>query len=147
MRSITSHIVDGDVPQNQLRIEVGDPPGSGGASHVYRVVAPVTSVRVAIEAASANQMVSVAPDGQCHDAVLAHIAFQNGPILENGLNGITNEALLAIVLDRLDCFQQGPFACDENGIALEHVYLALLALKLRTARRIARGVEGKEGKI
>ena len=58
------------------------------------------------------------------------------------VNGVTQEALLAIVIDRLRSFQAGPFACDENGEALDYCGYALAALQKRTLARIARGVEG-----
>lgn len=70
------------------------------------------------------------------------LPFQNGPIAEVGTNGLTHEALLAIVADRLECFQAGPYACAENAEALEHVRAAAAALARRTAGRLARGVEG-----
>ena len=57
-------------------------------------------------------------------------------------NGITQEALLAIVIDRLRSFQAGPFPTDENEDALIHCQEALNFLKLRTKKRLARGVEG-----
>lgn len=57
--------------------------------------------------------------------------------------GLTNEALLAIVSDRLFNFQAGPYACQENGKALGHVNEALVALRKRTARRHEAGLEGK----
>lgn len=68
--------------------------------------------------------------------------FQEGPVKEAGVNGLTQEALLAIVIDRLRCFQAGPFACRENAIALTHIETGLLWLKMRTLERTARGVEG-----
>ncbi len=74
---------------------------------------------------------------------LAHIDFQKGPIRENGINGIQNEQLLGIVIDRLVGFQAGAFACDENQQALEGIVSALGILQTRTAIRRARGVEGK----
>jgi hypothetical protein len=70
------------------------------------------------------------------------ICFQNGPIKEVGVNGVTNEALLAIVADRLEGFQSSKWACGENADALIAVNLAMESLKARTAQRIARGVEG-----
>lgn len=57
--------------------------------------------------------------------------------------GLTNEALLAIVSDRLFNFQAGPYACAENGKALGHVNEALAALRKRTTRRHEAGLEGK----
>ncbi len=59
------------------------------------------------------------------------------------MNGLTNEALLAILVDRtkkLDAL----FACDENKRAISHMEEALVNLEVRTARRMVRGVEGKE---
>lgn len=73
---------------------------------------------------------------------IQHIDFQHGPILESGVNGVTNEALLLVVQDRLRCFQMGKFACKENEIALTAVDAALAALESRTAARRARKVEG-----
>lgn len=70
------------------------------------------------------------------------IKFQSGPIPENGTNGVTNEALLAVVRDRLEGFQTGEFACLENQIALDHVIAAMAILKYRTIERNKRGVEG-----
>lgn len=57
--------------------------------------------------------------------------------------GVTNEALLAILADRLIGFQTGPFKCDENGEALHHIHKAMELLKSRTRRRMALGIEGK----
>jgi hypothetical protein len=58
--------------------------------------------------------------------VLGHILFQNGTLAERGTNGITNEALLAIVIDRLRGFQAGEFACRENAAALARIEEALV---------------------
>jgi len=70
------------------------------------------------------------------------VLFQKGPIAEVGANGVTNEALLALVIDRMRAFQMGDFACEENAEALHHLILAMGALRRRTAGRVARGVEG-----
>lgn len=116
MRSITSHNVDSE---DNIGIVVCDQPGHGGACHRYHV--------------SATNSGRMAP---------LNIAFQNGPIKENNVNGITQEILLAIVKDRLECFQLGAFACESNEEALYHVNKALLVLQQRTRERIARNVEG-----
>ena len=71
------------------------------------------------------------------------LCFQRGPIGENGLNGISHEALLAVVLDRLRGFQEGPYACRENAVAITKVEEALMWLHKRTLDRMRRGVEGK----
>jgi hypothetical protein len=70
------------------------------------------------------------------------ILFQNGPIPEKGTNGVTHEALLAILVDRMQGFQKGQYACRENAIALTHLEEALMWLQKRTRERVARGVEG-----
>ena len=75
-------------------------------------------------------------------SVGGRIIFQNGPIKENGVNGLMNEDLLAIVADRLEGFQSGKYACIANNNALTHVLGALSALRKRTNEREERGVEG-----
>lgn len=64
------------------------------------------------------------------------------PIKEAGVNGLTHEALLAIVIDRLRSFQAGPFASTMNEQALRHIEQGLDHLQQRTRERIKRGVEG-----
>jgi hypothetical protein len=73
---------------------------------------------------------------------LTEINFQNGPIKENGINGIHNEDLIAIVIDRLDGFQSGEYACQDNADAATCLSNALAYLRKRTDARKARGVEG-----
>lgn len=70
------------------------------------------------------------------------VDFQRGPIKEVGVNGVTNEALIAILIDRLEGFQSGAFASDYNREALGHLMLAQQSLMARTKERVARGVEG-----
>lgn len=70
------------------------------------------------------------------------LKFQHGPIGEVGVNGITNEVLLAIVIDRLEGFQSSKWACMENQVALDKCKDALNQLEQRTQKRTARGVEG-----
>ena len=74
--------------------------------------------------------------------VVQRIDFQQGPVKEHGINGISNEALLAIVLDRLRGFQSGQYACRENAVALTHLETSLMWLQKRTRDRVLRGVEG-----
>ena len=127
MRKLTDHIVSGDQAV-QLEIEVRDEPGQGGANHEYIVWG--------------FDDTNNASNGIVQGNRYLHIFFQNGPIKEFGVNGITGEALLAIQIDRLRCFQAGPFKCDDNEEALYHCKVALGALQRRTIARIKRGVEG-----
>jgi hypothetical protein len=117
LRELTGHKVN---PANdKLFVASVDEPGPGGAHHIY-----------------------VIDNDQGHGERLAELRFQNGAIAENGVNGITHEALLAILVDRLECFQKGPYSCRENAIALTHLQDAQHWLQHRTRARIARGVEG-----
>lgn len=70
------------------------------------------------------------------------IKFQLGPVREAGLNGATNEALIAVVLDRLRAFQGSPFACRFNALAITKLEEATMWLEERTRERKRRGVEG-----
>ncbi len=70
------------------------------------------------------------------------IHFQNGPVKEAGVNGLSNEALLAVVEDRLKGFQNGPLSCRENALALTKLQECLMWLHRRTQDRVARSVEG-----
>jgi hypothetical protein len=71
------------------------------------------------------------------------IFFRNGemaPEMEH--NGVTIEHLLAISGHRLEMFQTGPFANDNNAKALYHIKEAIAALNERTIERLERGVKG-----
>jgi hypothetical protein len=126
MRQITDHIVN---PCNEkIRITVADEPGAGGASHRYLIGGFDTHTNDSDrDSAIKNEL---------------EILFQNGPIPEKGTNGVTHEALLAIVADRLRCFQAGPYKCKENACALTHIEEAMHWLQQRTLARMRRGVEG-----
>lgn len=76
------------------------------------------------------------------DEVLATIHFQEGPILESGVNGVMNEDLIAMVISRLEHFNQSEFSCRENAMAITKLEEALLWLRKRTMGRENRGVEG-----
>lgn len=135
MRKLSDHIVSG-YQAVQLTISVLDEPGAGGANHAYAVEGFDAFDNPSHERA----------ESQTGGPTRLMVLFQNGPIKEAGVNGITQEALLAIVIDRLRSFQAGPFACPENGTALEYSQLALGALQMRTRKRLARGVEGTHQK-
>ena len=76
------------------------------------------------------------------DEIYAKIKFQQGPIKEYGVNGCHNEDLIAIVIDRLQNFQESSFACRENAIAITKLEEALLWLGKRTQDRRNKGIEG-----
>lgn len=120
MRELTSHKVNG--LNEVLKIDVLDEPGPGGACHCYGVTPTVGNAKG------------------------VRIDFQKGPLKEVPPNGLSNEALLAIVEDRLLGFQSGEFACRENAIALTKLQESMMWLQKRTRDRVARGVEGTNQK-
>ncbi|EPR42705.1 hypothetical protein dsx2_2622 [Desulfovibrio sp. X2] len=114
MRTITTHHVhEGD---RQPVITALGEVGTGGAEQEYEIIYPGKDGLDEIE----------------------HLVFVS---LDHP--GITNEALLAIVIDRLEGFQAVPFACTENAAALDHARICLGELQARTRHRMMRGVEGK----
>lgn len=135
MRHLKDHKVNG---LNEALEILAGAPGPGGASHSYALFIP--------------DSVPLKPGVTVHQ----QINFQNGPIATpEDFNGVTNEALLAIVIDRLRGFQhqrkedgsydfnsRGSFACRENAVALTHCEDALMWLQKRTRDRMTRGVEG-----
>lgn len=124
MREIHTHKTN---PFNRNNIEVSalDGPGPGGASHHYRVDAYEWTTPNSSEGKS-----------------VVEIHFQNGPIKEAGINGITDESLFAILIDRLQGFQKGQSSCRENACALTKLEESLMWLHKRTLNREQRGVEG-----
>ena len=67
--------------------------------------------------------------------VLGCVSFQDGNPQEVGPNGVTLEAMFAVGLDRLTCFQEGPHANPYNDAAIFHIEQAIEALKDRTRER------------
>lgn len=123
MRQITTHRGNVSGPTNLdnfITIDVLDAPGDGGANHEYRL----------------NVM------GDDEGPPATTLRFQNGPLLEAGHNGISVESLLAVVIDRLEGFQSGKFACESNQAALDSTRGALYALLSRREDRQRRAVLG-----
>lgn len=128
MRTIDEHKIN---PANDIiSISVTDEPGAGGANHQYHI--------------------DWTPKDNGIDPTLGpnslDIHFQEGPINEVGVNGVTQEVLLAIVADRLRSFQKGPYSCKANACALTHIEEAQHWLQQRTIERMRRGVEGTHQK-
>lgn len=147
MRTITDHKLNG--LNDAIEITAVDAPGAIGANHKYEITLFCPSRTLNFPA----------------------ITFQDGPITSAiDYNGLTNETLLAIVIDRLRGFQGenpkpegfgavagdaaaqvkamvvqdqwGKFRCRENALALTHLQEAMHWLQHRTRERQARGVEG-----
>jgi hypothetical protein len=172
MRELTDHKVN--ECNEALIIQVLDEPGAGGACHDYQILGYVPQANAGKEAYEAycaavggvsyngealptwDEMADPLVPGDPRRAKIVSawnaataasaIRFQNGPIKEVGVNGITQEALLAIVMDRLRSFQAGPYACRENAVALTYIETAQMWLQKRTRDRLARGVESTHQK-
>lgn len=130
MRELTGHKVN---PANdKIKIVVNDQPGAGGANHRYEITGFDTEKNPSNED----------PQGFKSSFSRQVILFQNGPIPESGVNGLTQEVLLEICADRLRSFQDGPYACRENALALTKIEEAQMWLHNRTLKRMQRGVEG-----
>lgn len=87
-----------------------------------------------------------ADSGQPAPYLVGTVHFQEGPIKEVGVNGVCNEDLIAMVISRLDHFQESEFACYENDMAIVKLEEALMWLRKRTMSREQRGVEGTSQK-
>lgn len=76
------------------------------------------------------------------------ISWQRGPLGRVGTderqqpNGAFVEDVIAAVRTRLEFYQAGKFACDENAEALKHLNRALVELHKRTLRRTESQTEG-----
>src|SRR5262245_24636536 len=105
MRELTDHKVNG--LNEMIQIQVLDEPAPGGACHRYKVFVPMV-----------NPVESHVEENSRLSRARCEINFQNGPIAEGGVNGISNEALLAVLIDRMRGFVNGPYACEENTEAL-----------------------------
>lgn len=128
-RELTSHRVN--ECNEAIKVLALDPAGPGGASHIYAIEIPV---------ADDKQGFRDKTDGVWKDACI--LRFQNGAIKEVGTNGVTHEAVLAVLEDRLVGFQSGPYANNLNAAALYHIQAAQRCLKMRTNARVSAGVEG-----
>jgi hypothetical protein len=97
---------------------------------------------------NANHEYEITPSNAKSDEVtwVQPIKFQKGPVKEFGVNGVANEDLIAVVIDRMRGFQDGTYACRDNALALTKLEEALMWLRNRTNEREARGVEGTHEK-
>jgi hypothetical protein len=116
MREINHHIDTFGAADIKIICDDTDPK-AGGASHHYQI--------------------------KIGDVTVGNVDFQHGPRGVDGkLTGCIDAALAAVLVDRLECFQAGPFAHESNARALTHVRDALDILRSRAAERKARGVLG-----
>ena len=71
-----------------------------------------------------------------------NIQLQDGPIGEVGVNGCQIDEVVKYCRDKITEFNQAPYACRENSMAITKLDECLMWLQRRTENRTARGVEG-----
>lgn len=102
MRRLDDHLTGVEVSdRSRLKIFVLDDPGSDGTHRTYDFGLPSSASR---------------------------LIFQNGNPEEVGVNGVTDEALIAVVIDRLRCYR-GVERFRESQIAMTRLEEALMWLK------------------
>ena len=116
MRELTRH-KDGGLLNEQIRIFAGQTTDApGGGCHSYAMKGP--------------------------DSSFQGLEFQNGPLSEVGINGLSDEAVLAVIIDRLEQFQEGGLHNRHTAVALTKLEEALMWLRRRKEDRRSRQVEG-----
>lgn len=120
MREITTHH-DGHGLAEKIILTADDVNDTNKASHLY--VAKIDGKEV------------------------LRIQFQEGPRDEPGSTpGVLDSVLLAIIEDRMNGFNAGPFSDRLNAIVATNAQTARLFLKERADQRARRGVLGKNVK-
>ena len=76
---------------------------------------------------------------------IQELHFQDGVVSEMDRNGIQNEEVLEVLIDRMNWLNAQSF-CRENSLAITKLEEALLWLNKRTADRVNRNVEGTHAK-
>lgn len=122
-REVTYHRCAGNVLNDRIDIVPVGYETSGGAHRRYRI-----------------EWKNLRGDTEVIDC--QPVIFHTGDPRQ-ATNGISNEALLAIVQHRLEGFQSGPFACYDNEVSLHHVKIAMAWMHTRTRCRLDRGVDGQ----
>lgn len=114
--------------REHITVRTGDYRSSDNANHKYVIL---------VYANPLSDGVQPGPIAQCE------INFQNGGLKEVGPNGITDQALLAVVLDRLRSFNDGPYRSRENSMMITKLEEVLMWGEKRGNDRARRGVEGE----
>jgi hypothetical protein len=73
----------------------------------------------------------LSPAGAATPVELLHIKFQQGPVSEAGVNGVTDEAVIQLLIDHINGFQSGKYASEANAQAVNHLQGALGWLRSR----------------
>lgn len=65
------------------------------------------------------------------DKVVSRVNFHSGNFSVESINGLLNEDLVIMLIDRLESFQKSKLKCRENENALQHLNEALFWLNQR----------------
>ena len=68
------------------------------------------------------------------------VTWQKGLPGASGVNGCRVDDVLSVAAEKLQSYQSGSLACEENAEALRAIASALAALESRRRRRIDQGV-------
>ena len=68
------------------------------------------------------------------------VTWQKGLPTEVGMNGCRVDDVVAVAVEKLQSYQDGPLACEENADAIRALAVALEALEARRRRRVDQGV-------
>ena len=121
MPSVEPRVIYAD---GEIEILSIDLPGPGGAHHEYIIQKTATPGKV--------------------PATLGRITFKKGATHEGTNLGVTEQGLIAVLIDRYKCFQKGEYSCHENALTLTKLEEAKHWQDHRTADRENREVEGKD---
>ena len=78
--------------------------------------------------------------GKVYERKFMRVVFQEGFPQEVGINGCRVDDVIELAVDKLEDYQRGPLACEENDLALKSLRTALRAIRSRTRRREEQGV-------
>jgi hypothetical protein len=78
--------------------------------------------------------------GEVVELPFIRVVFQCGLPKDAGLNGCRVEDVIDVSLFKLNQFQNGPLACEENAEAIRYLKLAKQSLAQRLQRRQVQGV-------
>ncbi|HEY8560506.1 MAG TPA: hypothetical protein VIL74_09025 [Pyrinomonadaceae bacterium] len=120
VRYIETHKIS-KLNRDNIVVRATDEKDSDGANHEYAIIV-CTDKGIVSETA---------------------IKFQKGGLKETGVNGITDQSLIAIVLDRMVGFQAGPYASVYNEPVIDHLKGALGEMAKRYDLRATLGIEGE----
>lgn len=83
---------------------------------------------------------AAASGGELLETEFIAVVFQKGFPSQVGINGCRIEDVIDLAVHRLELYQQGALACEENDTAIRHLRGATDALRERIRRRQEQGV-------